>query len=355
VRRAADNAQPQSQGGGRSGARIWEGEVGLMAAKYRVLVTDYVWPSLDPEKEVLEAVDAELYASPSGKEDELAALAGDADAILSCFAKVTRKVVEATTRCRIIARYGIGVDNIDVQAASERGIVVTNVPAYCIDEVSEHALALLMALARKVTLYDRTIKSGRWDVQAGKPIHRLRGQTLGVVGLGRIGTSLASKARALGLNVLAYDAYLDAGKIRERGAEPVDFAGLLQGSDFISIHAPLSVADGTAGLFSDAEFRAMKPTAYLINTSRGGIVDEKALYRALSEGIIAGAGIDVLPTEPPPADSPLLRLDNIILTPHAAFYSEESLIDLQVQAAQEVARVLGGERPVSPVNPQVLG
>ena len=326
-----------------------------MAAKYKVLVTDYVWPSLDPEKGVLAPVDAEIVASPSGKEEDLVALAADADAILTCFAKVTGKVIEAAPRCQIIARYGIGVDNIDLQTANGRGIVVTNVPAYCIDEVSDHALALIMALARKITVYDRAMKSGHWDVQDGKPIHRLRGQTLGIVGLGRIGSTLCAKAKGLGLRVIAYDAYMDGEKIRERGAEPVDFTTLLKESDFISIHAPLSVADGTAGMFSDGEFRAMKPTAYLINTARGGIVDDKALYRALSEGMIAGAGIDVLPTEPPPADSPLLKLDNIILTPHAAFYSEESLIDLQVQAAQEVARVLGGERPVSPVNPQVLG
>jgi D-3-phosphoglycerate dehydrogenase len=323
-------------------------------AKYKVLVTDYVWPNLDPEKGVLAPIDAELVPSPSGDEAQLVALARDADAILTCFAKVTGKVIEAATKCCIIARYGIGVDNIDLAVANERGIVVTNVPSYCIDEVSDHALALMLALARKITVYDRTTKSGRWDVNLGKPIHRLRGQTLGIVGLGKIGTALAGKAAALGMRVIACDAYLDADKVRERGAEKVDFATLLKESDFISIHAPLSVADGTAGMFGEAEFRAMKPSAYLINTARGGIVDDKALYRALSEGIIAGAGIDVLPTEPPPADQPLLKLDNIILSPHAAFYSEESLIDLQVQAAQEVARVLSGKRPVSPVNPQVL-
>ncbi|MHB1415238.1 MAG: NAD(P)-dependent oxidoreductase, partial [Chloroflexota bacterium] len=178
---------------------------------------------------------------------------------------------------------------------------------------------------------------------------------LGVVGLGKIGTLLAGKARAFGLRVLAYDPYLGAEKARERGAELVDFPTLLAESDFISIHAPLGKAEGTSGMFSDAEFRAMKRTARLINTARGGIVDDKALYRALKEGMIAGAGIDVLPTEPPPADSPLFELDNLILTPHSAFYSEESLIDLETLPAEEVARVLTGRRPVSPVNPQVLG
>lgn len=325
-----------------------------MAASYRVLVTDYVWPTLESEQSVLEKVGAEVVASPSGREEDLVALVPQADAILTCFAKVTRPVIEAAGKCRIIARYGIGVDNIDLPAATERGIVVTNVPAYCLDEVSEHAIALVLALGRKLMVYDRAVKSGRWDVQVGKPLRRLRGQTLGVIGLGRIGASTAAKARAIGLRVIAYDPYLPAELFGERGAERVDLPTLLAESDFISIHAPLSAQDGTAGLFGDAEFRAMKRSAYLVNTARGGIVDDKALERALREGVIAGAGIDVLPTEPPPADSPLLSLENLILTPHAAFYSEESLIDLKTQAAEEVARVLSGRRPASPVNPQVL-
>ncbi len=325
-----------------------------MAAKYRVLITDYVWPNLDPERSVLGPLGAELVPSPSGEEDQLVALATDADAIMTCFAKVTRQVIESAPKCRIVARYGIGVDNIDVQAATERGIVVTNVPSYCQDEVSDHALALLLGLARKVTVYDRATKSGRWDVQAGQPIHRIRGRTLGIVGLGRIGALLAAKAHAFGLRVLAHDPYLTAEQACERGAEKVDFPTLLRESDFISIHAPLGAREGTAGLFSDAEFAAMKPTAFLINTARGGIVDDRALERALREGVIAGAGIDVLPSEPPLAESPLLRLDNLILTPHAAFYSEESLVDLQTLAAREVARALTGERPLAVINPQVL-
>ncbi|MDA8219658.1 MAG: C-terminal binding protein [Dehalococcoidales bacterium] len=326
-----------------------------MAAKYKVLITDYIWPSLDPERGVLEPIGAELVAATTGAEDELVGLAADADAIMTCFAKVTTKVVEAAKNCRIIARYGIGLDNIDVETATKRGIVVTNVPAYCLDEVSDHAMMLLLGLARKVTTYDRAVRAGNWDVNVAKPLRRLRGQALGIVGLGKIGTLLAGKARPFGLRVLAYDPYLDAEKARERGAALVDFPTLLAESDFISIHAPLGQAEGTSGMFSDAEFRAMKRTARLINTARGGIVDDKALYRALKEGVIAGAGIDVLPTEPPPADSPLFELDNLILTPHSAFYSEESLIDLETLPAEEVARVLTGRRPVSPVNPQVLG
>ncbi|MHB1133894.1 MAG: C-terminal binding protein [Chloroflexota bacterium] len=324
-------------------------------ARYKVLITDYVWPTLDPERGVLEPVGAELLPSPSGREEELVALAPQADAIMTCFAKVTRRVIEAAPNCRIVARYGIGLDNIDVEAATERGIVVTNVPAYCQDEVTDHALALLLALARKVALYDRSTRAGSWDVQLGKPIYRIRGKALGIVGLGRIGSLLAAKAAAFGLRTLAYDPFLSPQQARERGAEQVDLATLLRESDFISVHAPLGAREGTQGMFAEAELRAMKPTAFLINTARGGIVDDQALARALREGWIAGAGLDVLPTEPPAADSPLLGLENVILTPHSAFYSEESLVDLQTMAAQEVARVLRGERPVSPINPQVLG
>lgn len=323
-------------------------------ATYKVLVTDYVWPSLDQEKGVLEPLGAEVIASPSGDAATLAELARDADAIMTCFAKVPRSVIEAAGKCRIVARYGIGVDNIDLAACNERGIIVTNVPAYCLDEVSDHAMALILALARKLRLYDRAIRASRWDVQVGQPIHRLRGQTLGIIGLGKIGTLLAAKARAFGMRVLAYDPFLPPEQFAARGAEAADFATLLAESDFISIHAPLSAKDGTAGMFGEREFAAMKRSAFLVNTARGGIVDDRALARALRDGVIAGAGIDVLPTEPPPADSPLLAQPNLILTPHAAFYSEESLIDLQTQAAQEVARVLKGERPVSVVNPQVL-
>lgn len=328
-----------------------------MAAKFRVLVTDYAWPSLEPEKDALESIGAELVVSPGGQEsneNELATLAAEVDAIMTNWAKVTRKVIQSSPRCRIIARYGVGVDNIDVAAASEMGIVVTNVPAYCVDEVTDHAMALLLTQARRVVVYDRAIRSGRWDVKVGDPVRRISGKVLGIIGLGRIGSCLASKAKAFGLKVIAYDPYLSPEKVKERGGVAVDFPRLLKESDFISIHAPLSKEVGTAGMFGDAEFRAMKPTAYLINTARGGIVDDMALCQALKEKVIAGAGLDVLPNEPIAADSPLLGLDNLILTPHAAFWSEESCNDLQVQAAQEVVRVLGGELPLSPINPQVL-
>jgi D-3-phosphoglycerate dehydrogenase / 2-oxoglutarate reductase len=328
-----------------------------MAAKYRVLVTDYAWPSLEPEEGVLGPIDAELIVSPGGQESPeslLIDMAKDVDAIMTNWAKVTRNVIQASPRCKIVARYGVGVDNIDVATATERGIVVTNVPAYCVDEVSDHALTLLMVQARRVVVYDRAIRDGKWDVKVGDPVRRIRGKKLGIIGLGRIGSCLAGKARALGLEILAYDPYLGDAKIKERGAIPVDFPTLLKESDFISIHAPLSKEVGTAGLFGADEFKAMKSSAYIVNTARGGIIDDKALYVALRSGDIAGAGLDVLPTEPVQSDNPLLTLDNVILTPHASFWSEESVTDLQVQTAEEVKRALTGKAPVSPINPQVL-
>ncbi|MDQ7842227.1 MAG: C-terminal binding protein [Armatimonadota bacterium] len=320
--------------------------------QWKVVVTDYVFPSLDIEREVLGAIGAELVALQASREAELVPAVGDADGLLVCYAPVTRRVIEAARRCRVIARYGIGLDNVDLAAAAERGIVVTNVPDYCVDEVSDHALALLLACARRIVdLHDR-VRSGRWDARDAVPIHRLRGQVLGLVGLGKIPRALAAKAQALGLEVIAADPYVDAETMKRLGVRKVELAELLAESDFVSVHAPL--LPETRGLIGEDALRRMKPTAYLINTARGPIVDEQALARALREGWIAGAALDVLATEPPGPDHPLRGLDRVVLTPHVAFYSEESLQELQRKAAEEVARVLTGQPPryaVSRVQP----
>lgn len=317
-----------------------------------VAVTDSVFPSLEPEQRVLAPLGVELRHAQCRSEDEILGLAKDADAILNCFAKMTARVIEGLPRCRIIARYGIGVDNVDLVAASQAGIVVTNVPDYCVDEVSDHALALLLALARQVVVADRAVKSGTWDVVAHAEIRRLRGQTMGLVGFGKIARALASKVQALGMQLLAYDPYLDAGLLARHGADVADLNRLLTEADVISIHVPLSPE--TARLIGERELARMKPTAFLINTSRGGIVDEKALAAALEAGRLAGAALDVLKTEPPPPDHPLRAAPNVILTPHLAFYSRESVTELQTKAAEEVVRALRGELPRSPVNPEVL-
>ena len=317
-----------------------------------VAITDYVFPSLEPERAVLEPLGVELRPQQCRTEEEIIALVEDADAVLNCYAKMTARVIEGMKRCRIIARYGIGVDNVDLAAASKARILVTNVPDYCIDEVSDHALALLLALARRIATANAAVKAGAWDVVAHAGIRRLRGQTLGLLGFGKIAKALAAKAQPLGMKVLVYDPYVEPALIAHQGAEAASLDKLLLEADAISIHVPLSPE--TRNFIGPNELARMKPTAFLINTSRGGIVDEQALAAALKEGKLGGAALDVLSTEPPPPDHPLRQAPNMILTPHLAFYSRESVVELQTKAAEEVARALKGEPPRSPVNWEVL-
>jgi D-3-phosphoglycerate dehydrogenase / 2-oxoglutarate reductase len=317
-----------------------------------VAVTDYVFSSLEPEQRVLAPLGIELRSQQCRSEEEIIALAREADAVLNCYAKMTARVIENLTRCKIIARYGIGVDNVDLAAATKARILVTNVPDYCIDEVSDHALALLLALARKIVTADAGVKSGTWSVTAHAEIRRLRGLTLGLIGFGKIATALASKAQPLGMKLLVYDPYLDPAIISRHRAEAASLEKLLAEADAISIHVPLS--QETRNLIGHRELAHMKPSAFLINTARGGVVDEQALAIALKEGRLGGAALDVLSIEPPPPDHPLRQAPNMILTPHLSFYSRESVVELQTKAAEEVARALKDEPPRSPVNPEVL-
>lgn len=323
-----------------------------MAMPRRVLISDYAWKDLEIEKAILERAGANLLVSETGSESELTALAAEAAGILTCWKPVTAKVIKAACDCVAIGRYGIGLDNIDVAAATRHGIVVTNVPAYCVEEVSDHALALLLSLARKLTFYDRAIKSGLYDLQAGTPLFRMRGRILGIVGFGKIGRALYHKAAGLGLKVIVFDPHVDRASLSGFEVEVVDFHGLLERSDFISIHIPLTPE--TRGLFNLAALRQMKPQAFLINTSRGHLIDAEALREALDKGIIAGAGLDVLPEEPPAPGDRLVGHPRTIITPHAAFNSEESLINLRETAAKQMASALCGIRPENIVNPEVL-
>lgn len=323
-----------------------------MQNDWKILITDYAWPSIEPERQVLAEIGAELIAAETGDEPELLTLAPMMDGILACWKPVRAPVIAAAEKCQIIGRCGIGLDNIDVEAATEHGIVVTNVPAYCIDEVSDHAMGLLLACARKVSRFNRATRDGIWEQNIGPAMYRLRGKTLGVVGFGRIARSIVPKAKGFGLTVNVCSPRTDPALIQEHGAQKVSFPELLTTSDFITIHTPLTPE--TRYMFSYAEFRAMKPTAYLINTARGGIVDPTALTAALRNAEIAGAGLDVLETEPPAENEELLTLENAIVTPHAAFISEESILDLEVAAATCVAQVLTGTLPESVVNPSVL-
>ena len=323
-----------------------------MQNRWKVLITDYVWPSIEPERQVLAEIGAALIAAETGDEAELLTLAPTMDGILTCWNSVREPVIAAAKKCQVIARYGIGLDNIDVAAATERGIVVTNVPAYCVDEVSDHAMGLLLACARKIPRFDRAVRNGTWDQNIGPEMHRIRGKTLGIVGFGRIGQAIIPKAKAFGLTIKVCSPRTDPKRIQQSGAEKVSFSELLKTSDFITIHAPLT--EETECMFSHAEFRAMKPTAFLINTARGGIVDTTALTIALRNEAIAGAGLDVLETEPPNQNEELLTLENVVVTPHAAFVSKEAILELEVTAATCIAQVLTGQLPESVVNPSVL-
>jgi D-3-phosphoglycerate dehydrogenase len=318
-----------------------------------VLVTDYAWPELTIEERIIGVVaGATVVAAKTGDEGELVALAPGADAILTCWRGVTPAVLYAAPRCRIVSRYGIGLDNIAVDVATELGMLVTNVPDFCLDEVSDHALALLLASARRIVDFARMTRTGEWDSRAGRALPRLRGQILGLVGYGAIGQRLAPKAAALGLRVIAYTPRLAPDAVAPFGAATNDLDELLRSADYLSIHAPLTPE--TTGMIGERELRLMKPTATLINTARGPIVDETALVRALTEGWIAGAAIDVLESEPPVPSHPLRSLANVILTPHVAFASEAAVAELRTRAAEHVAQVLRGEIPTNLVNPVVL-
>jgi D-3-phosphoglycerate dehydrogenase len=314
-----------------------------------VVVTDSPFPNLDPAREVLSRIGATVRVVDQSAPDAIRQATVDADGVLVTYAKISADTIAQMKRCRIISRFGIGVDNVDIEAATHAGIVVTKVPDYCIEEVADHTLALLLALARKVTFANALVHAGRWEMSAIAPIHRLRGSVLGLVGFGRIPQLVTPRAAALGMKIVASDPYISNEVMVHAGVERVDFAELVSRSDFISIHSPR--VPETQHLFNANVFRAMKPTAYLINTARGAIVDETDLVHALDEEELAGAALDVLPTEPP-SKSALFGRSNVILTPHMSFYSVESLVDLQVKAAEEVVRALSGERTRNPVNPE---
>jgi D-3-phosphoglycerate dehydrogenase len=319
--------------------------------RYKVVITDLVAPGLEPERRVLADI-AELVVAPAQDADSILAAARDADAVLNTYAKLPGPLLKQLSRCRIVARYGIGVDTVDIPVATALGILVTNVPDYCIEEVADHALALILCITRKVVLGTASVKGGTWDIRVAMPLARHRGRTLGLAGFGKIPQALAPRVKAMGFTVIAYDPYVPPDAAAAAGVRLVDFDTLLAESDVISIHAPLTAE--TRGLFGTSAFGKMKRGAFVVNTSRGPLVDTDALTRALQSGHLAGAGLDVLETEPPPRDHPLLQLPNVAITPHTGFYSEQSLEELQTKAAQNVRSALTGQTPRYVVNRDVL-
>ncbi len=316
----------------------------------QVAVTDTVFPSLDPAREALSRVDAELTLASEPTVEGILAVAADADALLVTYGQINADVIAGLNNCKAIGRFGIGTDNIDIGAATGKGIVVTYAPVYCLDEVSDHAMALLLSVARKIPYADKLVADGRWEMPAVVPIARFRGTTLGLLGLGNIPQQIVGKAQAFGMNVIAADPYCPDEVFQKFNVAKVEFDDLLARSDYISVHAPLTPE--TEKMFNMDAFRKMKNTAFLINTARGPLVDTADLAAALDAGEIAGAGLDVLPTEPPAADDPIVGRDDVVITPHTGFYSEDALLDLQTTVASDVAAVLAGEEPKYPVKPR---
>ncbi|MDR5673825.1 C-terminal binding protein [Halalkaliarchaeum sp. AArc-GB] len=316
----------------------------------KILVTDYNFPDLSIEQDLANRAGVELEGAQARSPEEIIEAAEGADGLLVQYGEVTEEVFEARPEIQVVGRYGIGVDSVDLDAATEHGVSVVNVPSYCLDEVSTHAMALILGCVRKVALFDREITGGTWDWNQGKPIHRLTEQTLGLAGFGEIPQTLARKAEAFGLDVIAYDPYLSAEEIAEHGARKVDFDELLAGSDVLSVHVPLT--DETQELFDAAAFEQMRDHAFIVNTARGAVIDTGALAEALETGELAGAGLDVLPEEPP-ENSPLIDRDDVILTPHVAWYSEDSLAELRRTVTEDVIGVLNGDGPMNLVNTDV--
>ena len=319
--------------------------------KFKVVHTD---PKLHPLNQELmaslESVGASVIPLQGGL-GEFAALAGSSDALLNADFRLTANLIEALCRCRVISRIGTGVDNIDVPSATAAGISAANVPEFCTEEVANRTLALLLACSCRLVQLDRGVRAGQWRSANVPETVQVEGQTLGLVGYGRIARAVAQRARAFGMKLAAYDPYVTSAIIKAEEAVSCSLESLLSISDFISIHAPLSHA--TRHLIDSRALALVRPTAVLINCSRGGLIDEAALIAALEENRLAGAGLDVLETEPPAADNPLLKMEQVILTPHTAAHTAAALERVRRVAVENVVHVLKGEPLLNIVNPTV--
>jgi len=324
-------------------------------AQFKAVIVDDRYPEHEIERKEFQRIGAEMRelrtVNPSA--EEILRFCRDADAIVVNLARIDRTVIEGLTRCKVISRYGVGYDNVDVKAATEKKIRVVNVPDYCMEEVSDQAIALFLACVRQIPLRDRAVRTGKWDTREWGPMRRIAGKVFGLVGYGNIPRVLHRKLKGFDLReVLVYDPFVAKEVVEANGAHPVDLDTLLRESDYISVHAPLM--EQTYHMFGREQFAKMKPTAVFINTSRGGLVDTEALYEALKTGKIAWAGIDVHEQEPVPSNYPLCELDNVILSDHRGWYSEESMEELRRKAALYAAMVLEGQTPRSVVNREVL-
>lgn len=316
---------------------------------YKVVLTDDRFGDYEDENRVLQEIDAEIEVNNFENEREAIEGLKDADGVFVNLFPLTKTIISAMSKCKVITRYGVGVDNVDVQAATEAGIQVTNVPDYCYEEVSDQALALLLGVIRKITYKDREIRKGRWHIHSDKPCYKIRGNVLGIIGYGSIGRTFHRKASGLGFSkVLVYDPYVPEKYAAPFGAEKVELDRLLRESDYISIHAALT--EETRGMIEKNAIAKMKPGVMIVNTARGPICNQQDILAALKAEKIAGAGLDVFETEPLPKDSEFFALDNVIISDHAGFYSVDSIIELKTKAARNIVEMLTGKRPTYPVN-----
>ncbi|MBT2689132.1 C-terminal binding protein [Bacillus sp. ISL-47] len=311
---------------------------------FKVLLTDYEFENLKYEEDVFaeSGLEIEFVKAQCKTEAEVIEQAKHADAILNQYAPISRSVIESLENAKVISRYGVGVNTIDLDAANEKGITVANVPDYGMEEVSNHALALLLSWARKVTLLNNEVKKGNWDFKACVPIHRFNEQTVGVLGFGRIPRRFIEKVKPLGFKTAAYDPFVSTEDMAAVGVQKMELDEIIREADYLSVHVPL-IKD-TFHLLNAERFSQMKKNAVIINTARGPIIDETALIEALEKGIIAGAALDVTEEEPVSLDSPLLNMDNVLITPHSAWYSEEAMVELRQKAAKNIVQVLKGEK-----------
>jgi len=325
-----------------------------VANKFKVVRVDKTGATSDPmveEREELDKIDAGLIGIDCPTEDDLIKAARDADAVITSSAPMTRHIMEELPKCRVIVRYGVGYDTVDIKAATDLGILVVNLPKFCPEEVSNHAIGFLLICARKLVFLNNRLKQGHWDREHLAPMGSIDGQTLGIIGCGNIGSMVARKAQCFGLKLLGSDPYVDKSLAKENGITLVSLPKLLKESDYVTVHTPLN--EETRHLMGEKEFKQMKPTAYFFNTARGPIVDEAALIKALQNKWLAGAGLDVFEKEPVDPANPLLKMDNVVVTPHAAFYSDASAKRQGTGVGSEAARVLRGLWPENVVNKTV--
>jgi D-3-phosphoglycerate dehydrogenase len=326
---------------------------GVNIMSWKVIITDVSFSNINFEQTELQQIDATLVRLDCRTADDVVRQCQDADALLVQYAPITADVLNCLPNLKAISRYGIGVDMIDLTAATLHDVLVCNVPDYCIEEVATHALAMILYWARRLAAYQQDVKSRRWnlnEIDDAHRVHRLRGQTLGLVGAGRIARHLAKMVNALGMRVITYDPYIQSDPLD--AVQSVSFDELIETSDFISIHCPLT--NETKGLFDERVFQAMKPSAVLVNTSRGAVVKNSAMEKALRNGWIAGVGLDNLEQEPPDWEEPLLNIPNMVITPHVAFYSEESLKDLQRLTAKAIVDLYRNIKPEGLLNPELF-